>query len=41
MSSKFIYNLETKTARKALQKVWRNIGAKKEVLAGLNIINNK
>lgn len=35
-SSKFIYKLETKTARKALKKVWKNPEAKKEVLAGLD-----
>ena len=34
-SSKFIYNLETKTAKKTLQKVWKNPNAKKEVLDGL------
>ena len=35
-SSKFIYKLETKTARKALKNVWKNPEAKKEVLAGLD-----
>ena len=39
-SSEFIYNLETKTARKALKKVWKNPEAKKEVLAGLDKMNN-
>ena len=39
-SSEFIYNLETKTARKALKKVWKNTEAKKEVLAGLDKMNN-
>lgn len=39
-SSEFIYNLETKTARKALKKVWKNFEAKKEVLAGLDKMNN-
>ena len=39
-SSEFIYNLETKTARKALKKVWINPEAKKEVLAGLDKMNN-
>jgi len=34
-SSKFIYSLETKTAKKTLKKVWKNPQAKKEVLAGL------
>ena len=34
-SSEFIYNLETKTAKKALKKVWKNPEARKEVLAGL------
>jgi hypothetical protein len=38
-SSKFIYNLETKAARKALNKVWKNPEAKKEVLAGLDRMN--
>jgi hypothetical protein len=38
-SSEFIYNLETKTARKALKKVWKNPEAKKEVLAGLDKMN--
>jgi hypothetical protein len=35
-SSEYIYNLETKTARKALKAVWKNAEAKKEVLAGLD-----
>jgi hypothetical protein len=35
-SSEYIYNLETKTARKALKAVWKNTEAKKEVLAGLD-----
>lgn len=35
-SSEFIYNLETKTVKKALKKVWKNPEAKKEVLAGLD-----
>ena len=35
-SSEFRYNLETKTVKKALKKVWKNPEAKKEVLAGLN-----
>ena len=39
-SPEFIYKLETKTARKALKKVWKNDEAKTEVLAGLNRINN-
>ena len=39
-SSEFIYNLETKTARKALKKVWKNTEAKKEVLAGLDRMNS-
>ena len=39
-SSEFIYNLETKTARKALRKVWKNPEAKKEVLAGLDKMNS-
>ena len=39
-SSEFIYNLETKTAKKALKKVWKNPEAKKEVLAGLHRMNN-
>ena len=38
-SSEFIYNLETKTAKKALKKVWKNPEAKKEVLAGLDRMN--
>lgn len=38
-SSEFIYKLETKTARKALKKVWKNPEAKKEVLAGLDRMN--
>lgn len=38
-SSKFIYKLETKTARKALKDVWKNPEAKKEVLAGLDRMN--
>ena len=38
-SSEFIYNLETKTARKALKKVLKNPEAKKEVLAGLDRMN--
>ena len=39
-SSEFIYKLETKTARKALKNVWKNPEAKKEVLAGLDKMNN-
>ena len=39
-SSEFIYNLETKTSIKALKKVWKNPEAKKEVLAGLDKMNN-
>ena len=39
-SPEFIYKLETKTARKALKKLWKNDEAKTEVLAGLNRINN-
>lgn len=38
-SSEFFYKLETKTARKALKKVWKNPEAKKEVLAGLDKMN--
>jgi hypothetical protein len=38
-SSKFVYKLETKTAKKTLQKVWKNPKAKKEVLAGLDRMN--
>ena len=38
-SSDYIYNLETKTARKALKTVWKNTEAKKEVLAGLDRMN--
>ena len=38
-SSEFFYKLETKTARKALKKVWKNPEAKKEVLAGLDRMN--
>lgn len=38
-SSKFIYKLETKTARQALRKVLKNPVAKKEVLAGLDRMN--
>ena len=38
-SSEFTYNLETKTAKKALKKVWKNTEAKKEVLAGLDRMN--
>ena len=34
-SSEYIYTLETKTAKKALKKVWKNPEARKEVLAGL------
>jgi hypothetical protein len=39
-SSEYIYNLETKTARKALKTVWKNTEAKKEVLAGLDKMNS-
>ena len=39
-SSEFIYNLETKTARQAAKKVWKNPEARKEVLAGLDKIYN-
>ena len=35
-SSEFRYNLETKTVKKALKKVWKNPEARKEVLAGLD-----
>jgi len=38
-SSEFIYILETKTAKKALKRVWKNPEAKKEVLAGLDRMN--
>lgn len=38
-SSEYIYKLETKTARKAIQRVWKNPRAKKEVLAGLDRMN--
>jgi hypothetical protein len=34
-SSHFIYNLDTKSAKKSLQRVWKNPQAKKEILAGL------
>ena len=34
-SSEYMYTLETKTAKKALKKVWKNPEARKEVLAGL------
>ena len=34
-SSEYIYTLETKTAKKALKKVWKNREARNEVLAGL------
>ena len=33
------YNLETKTAKKALKRVWKNPEAKEEVLAGLDRMN--
>ena len=36
---KFVYNLETKNAKKALKNVWKNSNAKKEVLAGLDRMN--
>jgi len=39
-SSKFIYNLETKTAKKALKKVWKNPQARKEILANLDKMNS-
>ena len=35
----FIYKLETKTTKRALKKVWKNTKAKKEVFAGLHIMN--
>ena len=35
-SSEFRYNLETKTVKKALKKLWKNPEARKEVLAGLD-----
>lgn len=38
-SSKYIYNLETKTARRALKRVWKNPNAQQEVLAGLKKID--
>jgi hypothetical protein len=38
-SSKYSYKLETKTARKALDKVWKDPKARKEVLAGLKRID--
>ena len=38
-SSEYRYNLETKTAKKALRNVWKNTQAKKEVLDGLDRIN--
>jgi hypothetical protein len=38
-SSEFTYNLETRTAKKALKTVWKNPDAKKEILAGLDRIN--
>ena len=38
-SSKFIYGLDSKVAKKALKKVWKNPKAKKEVLAGLTIMD--
>lgn len=38
-SVEFTYNLETKTAKKALKKVWKNPEAKKEVLDGLDKMN--
>jgi hypothetical protein len=34
-SFEYLYNIETKTAKQALRKVWKNPKAKKEVLAGL------
>jgi hypothetical protein len=37
-SSEYIYNLETKTARKALKTVWKNTTEK--VLAGLDKMNS-
>ena len=39
-SSKFIYNLETKTTKKALKKAWKNPKAKKEILANLDKMNS-
>ena len=38
--SEYRYNLETKAAKKALKKVWKNDEAKKEVLAALEKINS-
>ena len=40
-SSEFTYKLETKTSKNRLRRVWKNPRAKKEVLAGLNNMNNK
>jgi hypothetical protein len=34
-SSRFIYRLETKSAKKTVKKVWKNSKAQKELLAGL------
>ena len=39
-SFRFIYNLETKTSKKALKKVWKNPQARKEILANLNKMNS-
>ena len=38
-SSKFIYNLETKTAKKAIKNVWKNPQARKEVIFNLDKID--
>lgn len=37
-SSEYIYGLETKTAKKALKKVWKNPNARQEVLEALSKI---
>ena len=36
---KFVYNLETKTAKNALKRVWKNSNRRNEVLGGLDRIN--
>lgn len=38
-SSKFIYNLETKTAKNALKAVWKDHEAKKEIISSLGKID--
>ena len=38
-SSKFIYNLETKTAKKAVKNVWKNPQARKEIISNLDKID--